>query len=209
MKDLSLETISRKIQRGVYQGVFSQAMPNLSDEPREWTRSVTNREGHEEHFVISTNRSLLSIPSMITAFSADFIYWARPIPADSMQLMLEKSLCYGIYKSTPSDPNSGESCESTRKLEQIGFTRLITDYVTFVYLCDVYIVPEYQGAGLGTWMVNIIQDEMDQMQYLRRLILMTRGDRTKKYYERLLGVEMMGTVGQAYILGKIGAGSCV
>lgn len=184
-------------------------MPDLQDQPREWTRSVTNEQGEETHFVISTDRSLLSIPAMIAAFSEDYIYWARPIPEDSMQLMLDKSLCYGLYRSMPNDPATDARSSEPRKLEQIGFTRLITDYVTFVYLCDVYILPEYQGVGLGSWMVGIIQDEMDQMQYLRRLVLMTRGDRTRKYYERLLGVEMMGMAGQAYVLGRIGAGSCV
>ncbi|KAI2086163.1 hypothetical protein LOZ36_003502 [Ophidiomyces ophidiicola] len=178
------------------------AMPNLNDRPQQWTRTVPDNDGAETVFVLSTDRSLLSIPALIKAFNEDYVYWARAVPMESMQQMVNNSLCFGLYKSITTDGGSS-------KLEQIGFTRFITDYVTFVYLCDVYILPEYQGAGLGSWMLGVMQAEMDKMEHLRRLMLMTRGDRTKAYYERLLGVKVMGMAGQAYVLGKIGMASCV
>ncbi|EEP75368.1 predicted protein [Uncinocarpus reesii 1704] len=179
-------------------------MSEAPNQPQEWTRSVTNDKGEKSHFVLSTDRSLLSIPAIIAAFNEDYVYWARSVPEAAMQQMLENSICFGLYKST-TGPDSNEP----RTLEQIGLSRLITDRVTFVYLCDVYIQPEYQGAGLGTWMMGIIQEELDKMTHLRRLMLMTKGDRTRTYYERLFGVEVMGKAGQAYVMGKLGAANTV
>jgi GNAT superfamily N-acetyltransferase len=37
---------------------------------------------------------------------------------------------------------------------QIGFGRVITDHVTFHYLCDIIISPEHRGRGLGKWLVE-------------------------------------------------------
>ncbi|EER24659.1 GNAT family N-acetyltransferase [Coccidioides immitis RS] len=181
-------------------------MHHLQEQPKEWSRSITDDKGEETQFVISTDRSLLSIPSIIAAFNEDYVYWARSVPESAMKQMLDNSVCFGIYKSTPA-PNSDSG--EPRNLEQIGLTRLITDCVTFIYLCDVYIHPEYQSCGLGTWLMGVIQEEMDKMQYLRRLMLMTRGDRTRTYYERLFGVEVMGKAGEAYVMGRLGAGNCV
>ncbi|MFH1688522.1 MAG: GNAT family N-acetyltransferase [bacterium] len=36
----------------------------------------------------------------------------------------------------------------------IGFTRIVGDYATFAWVCDVYLLPEYRGDGLGTWLVE-------------------------------------------------------
>ena len=40
--------------------------------------------------------------------------------------------------------------------KQIGLARLITDYVTIAYLTDVYVLEEYQGKGLGTWLLGAV-----------------------------------------------------
>ncbi|HJO91845.1 MAG TPA: GNAT family N-acetyltransferase [Victivallales bacterium] len=40
--------------------------------------------------------------------------------------------------------------------KQIGFTRLVTDYSTFSYVCDVYIEPEYRGRGLSIDLMNFV-----------------------------------------------------
>jgi GNAT superfamily N-acetyltransferase len=38
--------------------------------------------------------------------------------------------------------------------EQAGFTRLVTDYSTFVWLCDVFVLEPHRGQGLGKWLVE-------------------------------------------------------
>jgi ribosomal protein S18 acetylase RimI-like enzyme len=51
--------------------------------------------------------------------------------------------------------------------------RLVTDYATFAYLCDVIIHEDYRGRGLGKWMVGEALQHPD-IQPLRRISLMTQ-----------------------------------
>ena len=44
------------------------------------------------------------------------------------------SLCFGIY---------------TAAGEQVGLVRVISDYATFAYLCDVYVLETHRGRGLS------------------------------------------------------------
>jgi GNAT superfamily N-acetyltransferase len=72
---------------------------------------------------------------------------------------------------------------------QIGFARLITDEVTFAYLTDVYILKEYQGKGLGTWLIQCVDETMNSWPDLRRALLLTSGNTGKAFYKKLLRME--------------------
>lgn len=183
-------------------------------EPRQWTRSISDKQGAgETQFLASTDHSLIPIPALVEAFDQDYFYWGKALPAPDMQEMVDKSLCVGVYKclspseSTPTtvDQQSEEQKNGRRNLELIGFARLITDDVTFVYLTDVYIQPSYQSTGLGTWMMECIDDLIGEMKYLRRYILFTTGKRTRDYYERVVDMKVMGYLGgDVYLMGRIG-----
>lgn len=67
------------------------------------------------------------------------------------------SLCFGVYQGA----------------EQVGFARVITDYTTFGYLADVYVLEEHRGRGVGKWLVETVLAHPD-LQSLRRLMLSTR-----------------------------------
>ena len=54
-----------------------------------------------------------------------------------------------------------------------GLVRVITDLATFAYLCDVYVLPEMRGRGLGTWLMECVMAHPD-LQGLRRFYLVTR-----------------------------------
>jgi len=84
-------------------------------------------------------------------------YWAKQIPKDVVQRAVEHSLCFGLYQGR----------------DQIGFGRAITDYATFAYLSDVFVLPEYQGRGLGSWLVSCILAH-PELQNLRRWTLATQ-----------------------------------
>jgi GNAT superfamily N-acetyltransferase len=56
---------------------------------------------------------------------------------------------------------------------QIGFARVVTDRATYAYLCDVYVLEEHQGRGLGTWLMSELMTHPD-LQGLRRWGLVTR-----------------------------------
>ena len=70
-------------------------------------------------------------------------YWAEKRPAELIEKSMANSACYGIRSE-----NDGRL---------IGFARVITDYATTYYLCDVVIDPAYRGRGLGTARVGYIE----------------------------------------------------
>ena len=63
--------------------------------------------------------------------------------------------------------------ESTIKAAQIGFGRVITDYATFAYIGDVFILEKYRGRGLAKWLVESMTAH-PELQGLRRWMLATR-----------------------------------
>lgn len=84
-------------------------------------------------------------------------YWARGIPRGTVERSLPGSLVWGIYQGGV----------------QVGFARVITDKATFAYLCDVFVLEEHQGRGLGPWLMATIMRHPD-LQGLRRFVLATR-----------------------------------
>ncbi len=56
---------------------------------------------------------------------------------------------------------------------QVGFARVVTDYATFAWLCDVFILESHRGRGLGKWMIECIVACPD-LQGLRSFLLATR-----------------------------------
>jgi ribosomal protein S18 acetylase RimI-like enzyme len=91
---------------------------------------------------------------------------------------------------------------------QIGLARLITDEVTFAYMTDVYILTEYQGKGLGTWLLECVNETIDSWPEFRRALLMSGNETGKVLYKKKLGMEPFpqGKNGLE-VLSKTGRGS--
>ena len=71
-------------------------------------------------------------------------YWAKDRSEQIVAETIKNSLCFGAY------------LEDGR---QIAFARVITDYVTSYYLCDVVVDEPYRGVGIGTALVGeIVKD---------------------------------------------------
>jgi GNAT superfamily N-acetyltransferase len=105
-------------------------------------------------FTISTDPARLDV-AVIHAFLAQ-TYWAPNIPRDIVVTSIEHSLCFGLYDDS----------------RQIGFARVITDYTLHAYLADVFVLPEFQGQGLGRWLVETII-AYPPLQNIRRMLLAT------------------------------------
>jgi predicted N-acetyltransferase YhbS len=84
-------------------------------------------------------------------------YWCEGISKDLVAKAIAGSLCFALL-----DGN-----------RQIGFARVVTDRATFAYLCDVYVLEEYKGQGLGKRLMQNVQSHPD-LQGLRRFVLVTR-----------------------------------
>jgi GNAT superfamily N-acetyltransferase len=112
-------------------------------------------EWRRDDYLISTDNNLLDI-STIHKFLADS-YWAKGIPREVVERSIENSLAFGLYKGS----------------EQIGFARVISDYATYAYIGDVFVLEEYRGHGLGVWLMETIMSH-PRLQGLRRWSLLTR-----------------------------------
>lgn len=107
-------------------------------------------------FTISTDRNRLQIDA-IHKFLTEESYWAKERTREQTEKAIKNSLSFGVYK--------GENL--------IGFARVITDFATFAYLGDVFILDEFRGQGLSKWLMEVIINHPD-LQDLRRWILATK-----------------------------------
>jgi N-acetylglutamate synthase-like GNAT family acetyltransferase len=106
-------------------------------------------------FLISTDRAKLDVEVIHRFLTRS--YWAEGIPRETVTHAIENSLCFGVY-------NGGE---------QIGFARVVSDFATYAYLADVFILVPYRERGLGKELIATVMAH-PELQGLRRWSLGTR-----------------------------------
>ncbi|HEX8847058.1 MAG TPA: GNAT family N-acetyltransferase [Pyrinomonadaceae bacterium] len=121
-------------------------------------------------YLISTDRALLDL-DVVRDYLSNSSYWATGRSLETIRRSVENSLAFGLYE--------GE--------RQIGFARVITDYATFAWLADVFVLEEFRGRGLGTWLVETIIRH-PQLQGFRRWVLATKD--AHELYRRFGFVEL-------------------
>jgi GNAT superfamily N-acetyltransferase len=84
-------------------------------------------------------------------------YWSEQIPLSVVERAANASLCIGAY-------DAGGA--------QVGLARFISDYATFCYVCDVYVLEEHRGHGLSKAMMAMATSH-PKLQGLRRWNLVT------------------------------------
>ncbi|MBH8554391.1 GNAT family N-acetyltransferase [Nostocaceae cyanobacterium CENA357] len=113
------------------------------------------REWLQGEYSISTDVSKLDL-NVIHQFLANS-YWAKGLTFEVLQTSIQNSLVFGLYKGK----------------QQIGFARLTTDYATFAYVADVFVLEPFRGQGLGKWLIETIVS-YPELQGLRRWLLATQ-----------------------------------
>jgi GNAT superfamily N-acetyltransferase len=108
-----------------------------------------------DNYLLTTDRKKTDIDSICGMLAKS--YWANTRKREVTETALENSLCFNLY------------CED----KQIGIARMVTDYATFAYLCDVYIEEDYRGNGLGKWLIECILSHPG-IKDLKRIDLATR-----------------------------------
>ncbi len=103
------------------------------------------KEYRQDGFFINTDREQLDIGT-VHEYLCGKSYWAQGRSLETVKLSIENSLCFGVY----------EEAEGQTGGRQVGFARVVTDYATFAWLCDLYIDEAYTGRGLGKWLVECI-----------------------------------------------------
>lgn len=116
-----------------------------------------SQEWQRHPYVISTDPSRLQI-DVVHDFLLRHSYWAKNRTREALELAIAHSRCYGLYDKAG---------------VQIGFARCVTDFATFAYLADVFIVPGEQGHGLGRWLVACVLSDPD-LQHVTRWTLYTQ-----------------------------------
>ena len=122
-------------------------------------------EDRRGEFVISTDKHRLNL-QVIAEFLAQRSYWARGRSLETIARSIENSLCFGVFEGA----------------RLVGFARVVTDYATFGWIGDVFILESHRKQGLSKWLVRCIIDHPDLVS-VRRLILATQDahDLYRKY----------------------------
>ena len=90
---------------------------------------------------VSSDKTKLNVP-FIQNFLKD-VYWAARRTIEEVKTTIDSSFCFGIYLDD----------------KQIGFCRVITDYVVFAYVMDVFIAEEHRGKGYSSILVENMLNE--------------------------------------------------
>jgi len=111
-------------------------------------------ELEKDHFLLSTDPERLDL-AVIHAFLGES-YWAKGIPREMVARSIANSLCFGVYSDG----------------RQVAFARVISDFATYAYVADVFVLMPFRGRGLGKWMMESILQH-PRLQQLRRWSLVT------------------------------------
>ncbi|MEN6369140.1 MAG: GNAT family N-acetyltransferase [Thermotogota bacterium] len=114
------------------------------------------KEHPDETCTISTDKACLDV-QLIHDFLSRSSYWARGRSLEQVRTSIENSLCFGAYEGR----------------REVGFARVVTDYATFAWLCDVFVLEPHRGRGIGKRLVQAVVDH-PTLRDLRLMILATR-----------------------------------
>jgi len=108
-------------------------------------------------YEISTDPSRLDVDAMHAYLTRS--YWSPGIPRETVERAVRHSLCFGVYERAGG--------------RQVGLARVVTDHATFAYLCDVYVLEDHRGHGLGKRLIEAVMAH-PALTGARRAMLATR-----------------------------------
>ena len=117
---------------------------------------MSHFERPHRQYLISTDPDRLDL-DIIHRWISEESYWARGRSRKTVVAAVQASLNFGVY---------------TEAGETVGASRVVTDSATFAWLCDVFVVDEHRGHGLGKALVAAAV-EHPQLVDLQRIILAT------------------------------------
>lgn len=94
---------------------------------------------------------------VIHQYLSEESYWAKGIPREVVERSIASSLCFGVFDGD----------------RQIAFARVITDYATFGYVADVFVLASHRGRGVSKQLMTAMLAD-PRLQGLRRWHLVTR-----------------------------------
>lgn len=94
-------------------------------------------------YYISTNRDRID-PKRVKEL-LEQSYWAQERPLEAIRISMEHSLLYGVFEKDSQ--------------QQVAFARVVTDYATTWYLCDVIVDEKCRGRGIGKMLIDHITSD--------------------------------------------------
>lgn len=113
---------------------------------------IDYRQGN---YLFSSDKDLMQWGVVHQWLSAES-YWARNVALERVISAGQNSFCVGIFHME----------------KQIGYARLVTDYTTFGYLADVFVMEEHRKKGLSKLLLKCLF-ELEWVNGLRRIMLAT------------------------------------
>ena len=89
-----------------------------------------------DDYGISTDRDLLDF-AVIHGFLTES-YWSPGIARAAVERAARHSMPFGVYRLAGED-----------RPAQVGYARVLTDFVRFAYVLDVFVVEAHRGRGLA------------------------------------------------------------
>ncbi len=114
------------------------------------------REWQQGEYLISTDPARLDV-GVIHDYLSNFSYWAAGRSIETVKRSIDHSLPFGLYR--------GDA--------QVGFARVVTDYATFAWVADVFVLEQCRGQGLAKWLMETVTSH-PELQGLRRWVLATK-----------------------------------
>lgn len=107
-------------------------------------------------YLVSSDKERFDV-EVFHRYLSDESYWAKGRVRETTEAALANSLVFGAYTSSD---------------EMVGAVRVVTDCSTFGWLCDLFVLPEHRGRGLGKSLVAVVR-EHPCLADTKRLLLAT------------------------------------
>jgi len=105
------------------------------------------------NLIISLDKDKLDV-NKVHDYITNKSYWGKGRTFDQVTTSIDKTICFGVYLNG----------------EQVAFARVASDTVVFAYLLDVIVFEEYQGKGIGKFLMEAIlkHHEFNTVSWLLR-----------------------------------------
>lgn len=113
-------------------------------------------EFHKKEGIYSVRTDPASIDLEAVCDFLSMATWNSGLPHETLIRALRNSLCFSLFERD----------------RQIGLARVISDFATYAYVCDVYVIESHRGLGLGTWLIRRVLEHPD-LAALKRISLIT------------------------------------
>lgn len=109
----------------------------------------------DQDYEISRDRGRMDVDAIHAYLSRS--YWSPGVGRATVSRAIAHSLCIGAF----------------HRRRQVGFARAVSDYATFAWIADVYVLEPHRGRGLARRMIQTMLS-WPELQGLRRTMLATK-----------------------------------